>query len=115
MPTKHIDFNIDVAQGFGLYKNDVETQLLDYVSSVNISCGFHAGDPVLIKEYLLKCKEKNITVGAHIGFNDISGIGYRPMDLSQEELEAIVFTSIDSTFSLYIKSALLLLLQKLTT
>ena len=43
MPTKHIDFNIDAAQGFGVYRNDVETELLDYVSSVNISCGFHAG------------------------------------------------------------------------
>ena len=64
MPTKHIDFNIDVAQGFGVFKNNKETELLDYVSSVNISCGFHAGDPLLIREYLLKCKEKNLTVQA---------------------------------------------------
>ncbi|MBQ3640925.1 LamB/YcsF family protein, partial [bacterium] len=46
MPSKHIDFNVDVAQGFGIYKNETEEQILDYVSSVNISCGFHAGDPV---------------------------------------------------------------------
>ncbi len=90
MPSKHIDFNIDAAQGFGMYKNDKETELLDYVSSVNISCGFHAGDPILIKEYLLKCKEKNLTIGAHIGFNDISGQGYRPMKLNEDEIEAIV-------------------------
>lgn len=90
MPSKHIDFNIDAAQGFGIYKNNIETDLLDYVSTVNISCGFHAGDPLLIKEYLLKCKEKNITIGAHIGFNDIQGLGYRPMDLKPEEIEAIV-------------------------
>ncbi len=90
MPSKHIDFNIDAAQGFGIYKNNIETDLLDYVSTVNISCGFHAGDPLLIKEYLIKCKEKNITIGAHIGFNDIQGLGYRPMDLKPEEIEAIV-------------------------
>ena len=90
MPSKHIDFNIDAAQGFGIYKNNIETDLLYYVSTVNISCGFHAGDPLLIKEYLLKCKEKNITIGAHIGFNDIQGLGYRPMDLKPEEIEAIV-------------------------
>lgn len=90
MPSKHIDFNIDAAQGFGIYRNNTETDLLDYVSSVNISCGFHAGDPLLIKEYLLKCKEKNITIGAHIGFNDIQGLGYRPMNLTEEETEAIV-------------------------
>lgn len=90
MPSKHMDFNIDAAQGFGIYKNNIEADLLDYVSSVNISCGFHAGDPLLIKDYLLKCKEKNITIGAHIGFNDIQGLGYRPMNLTSDEIEAIV-------------------------
>ncbi len=99
MPTKHIDFNIDVAQGYGIYKNEVESELLDYISSVNISCGFHAGDPLLIKEYLQKCKEKNITIGAHIGFNDISGLGYRPMELSSEEIEAIVIYQIGALAS----------------
>lgn len=90
MPSKHIDFNIDAAQGFGVFKNNKESELLDLVSSVNISCGFHAGDPLLIREYLLKCKEKNITIGAHIGFNDLQGLGYRPMELSNEEIESIV-------------------------
>ncbi len=99
MPIKHIDFNIDAAQGFGVYKNDVETELLDYVSSVNVSCGFHAGDPLLIKEYLLKCKEKNKTIGAHIGFNDISGLGYRPMELSADEIEAIVIYQVGALAS----------------
>lgn len=99
MPKKHLDFNIDVAQGFGIYKNDVESELLDYVSSVNISCGFHAGDPLMIKEFLLKCKEKNLTIGAHIGFNDISGLGYRPMDLATDELEAIILYQIGALAS----------------
>ena len=99
MPAKHIDFNIDAAQGFGIYKNDREAQLLDYVSTVYISCGFHAGDPLLIKEYLQKCKEKNLTIGAHIGFNDISGLGYRPMELSDDEIEAIVIYQIGALAS----------------
>lgn len=99
MPTKHIDFNIDAAQGFGVFKNNKETELLDYVSSVNISCGFHAGDPLLIREYLLKCKEKNLTIGAHIGFNDLQGLGYRPMELSPEEIESIVIYQIGALAS----------------
>lgn len=99
MPTKHIDFNIDAAQGFGIYKNNIETELIKYVSSVNISCGFHAGDPLLIREYLQKCKEQNVTIGAHIGFNDIQGLGYRPMDLSAEEIEAIVIYQIGAIAS----------------
>ena len=103
MPTKHIDFNIDAAQGFGIFKNDKESVLLDYVSSVNISCGFHAGDPLLIREYLIKCKEKNLTIGAHIGFNDIQGLGYRPMELKPDEIEAIVIYQIGALAS-YAKS-----------
>ena len=99
MQSKHIDFNIDLAQGFGFFKNEKEEELLDYVSSVNISCGFHAGDPLLIREFLLKCKEKNITIGAHIGFNDIQGLGYRPMELSEEETEAIVLYQIGALAS----------------
>ena len=94
MTSKHIDFNIDAAQGYGHFKNENEEGLLDYVSSVSISCGLHAGDPVLIREYLLKCKEKNITIGAHIGFNDIAGLGYRPMELDTDEIEAIVIYQI---------------------
>lgn len=94
MPVENLDYNIDAAQGFGCFKNNIETELLDYVSSVNISCGFHAGDPLLIREYLLKCREKNLTIGAHIGFNDLSGFGCRPMDLSADEIEAVVLYQI---------------------
>ena len=87
---KNIDFNCDLAQSFGIYKNSSEIRLLDYVSSVNIACGFHAGDPLSIKEALLKAKEKNVVVGAHIGFDDIQGFGYRQMELDSDELEALV-------------------------
>ncbi|MBP3846334.1 LamB/YcsF family protein [bacterium] len=87
---KNIDFNCDLAQCFGIYKNNSEYELLDYVSSVNIACGFHAGDPSAIKEALLAAKDKNIVVGAHIGYDDIQGFGYRPMDLDEDELEALV-------------------------
>lgn len=90
MQIKNIDFNIDLAQSFGFYKNNSEFDLLDYASSVNISCGFHAGDPVTIKNALMKAKEKNVVVGAHIGFDDIQGFGYRDIDLSDEEIEALV-------------------------
>ena len=79
-----------MAQSFGIYKNSTESRLLDYVSSVNISCGFHAGDPLTIKEALLNAKSKNIVVGAHVGYDDIQGFGYRKMDLDFDELEALV-------------------------
>ena len=87
---KSIDFNCDLAQSFGIYKNSSEYDLLDYASSVNISCGFHAGDPLTIKDALLASKERNIVVGAHIGYDDIQGFGYRQVDLDSDELEALV-------------------------
>ena len=96
---KNIDFNCDLAQSFGVYKDDSEYKLLDYVSSVNISCGFHAGDPVCIKEALAAAKERNIVVGAHIGFNDIQGFGNRPMQLSDDEIEALVIYQVGALMS----------------
>ena len=96
---KNIDFNCDLAQAYGFYKNNKEFELLDYVSSVNISCGFHAGDPITIKESLLKAKEKNLVIGAHIGFNDIQGFGYRPVELKEDELESLVIYQVGALMS----------------
>lgn len=96
---KNIDFNIDLAQSFGIYKNNAEFSLLDYASSVNISCGFHAGDPMTIKNALLKAKENNVVVGAHIGYDDIQGFGYRPMQLSEDEIEALVIYQVGALMS----------------
>ena len=96
---KSIDFNCDLAQAYGVYKNEKEYNLLDYVSSVNISCGFHAGDPFMIKEAMLKAKEKNVAIGAHIGFNDIQGFGYRPIEMKDDELEAIVVYQVGAIMS----------------
>jgi UPF0271 protein len=96
---KNIDFNCDLAQAYGIYKNNSEFEILDYVSSVNISCGFHAGDPVTIKEALLRAKEKNVAIGAHIGFNDIQGFGYRPVELKDDEIEALVVYQVGALMS----------------
>ena len=96
---KNIDFNIDLAQSFGIYKNNSEFDLLPYASSVNISCGFHAGDPLTIKNALLRAKENNVVVGAHIGFDDIQGFGYRDMDLTEDEIEALVIYQVGALMS----------------
>lgn len=96
---KSVDFNCDLAQSFGVYTNESEFDLLDYVSSVNISTGFHAGDPIAIKNALLKAKEKNVVIGAHIGFNDIQGFGTRAINLSEEEIESIVIYQVGALMS----------------
>ena len=96
---KNIDFNIDLAQSFGIYKNNSEFDLLDYASSVNIACGFHAGDPLTIRNALLKSKEKNVVIGAHIGFDDIQGFGYHDMFLDRDEIEALVLYQVGALMS----------------
>src|SRR5574344_934574 len=94
-----IDFNCDLAQGYGVYQNEDESKFLDYVSSVNISAGFHAGDPLTIKEALLKAKEHEIVLGANIGFNDIQGFGMREMSLTEDEIEALVIYQVGALMS----------------
>lgn len=89
-PVKNVDFNCDLAQSFGVYKNETDLDLIDYMSSVNVSCGFHAGDPITIKKVIEYCKTKNKVIGAHIGFPDIQGFGYRNIEMDEEEIEAIV-------------------------
>lgn len=84
------DFNSDLAQEFGVYKNGNAFEIAKYMSSVNISAGFHAGDAISIKNALEFAKENNLAIGAHIGYQDISGFGRREMELSPEEIEATV-------------------------
>ncbi len=84
------DFNCDVAQGYGIYKNDQEFEIAKFTSSINIAAGFHAGDPVSIKKALMFAKEHNLAIGAHIGYPDIQGFGNRKMDLAKDELIAVV-------------------------
>ncbi len=85
-----LDVNCDLAQSFGVYKNDMEFELLPYVSSVNISCGLHSGDPMIISKAIKLAEEKNLSIGAHIGYPDLQGFGYREMNLSEEETESLV-------------------------
>lgn len=84
------DFNCDAAQSYGIYRNDLELEMAKYASSINIAAGFHSGDPVKIRAALLFAKENNVALGAHIGYPDIQGFGKRKIDLSDEELEAVV-------------------------
>lgn len=88
------DFNVDIAQGYSVYNNKEELEMAKYASSVNVSAGFHSGDPMKIREALLFVKEYNKALGAHIGYPDIQGFGKRKMDLSDEELEANIIYQI---------------------
>ena len=85
-----VDYNCNLAQAYGVFENENEQKVLKYMSSAAISCGFHCADPLKIKKAFSLCKENNVAIGAHISFPDIQGFGNRPMNLCQEEIEAIV-------------------------
>ncbi len=93
------DYNCDLAQEFGVYKNEEGLNIAQYMSSVNISAGFHAGDALSIKKALEFARDNSLAVGAHIGFPDIAGFGNRKMELTNEELEAIVLYQIGAISS----------------
>ena len=90
------DFNCDVAQGYGVYKNESELEIAKYASSINISAGFHAGDPMAISKALKFAAEKNIALGVHIGYPDIQGFGKRKMNLDKDELEALIIYQVSA-------------------
>lgn len=80
-----VDLNCDLGESFGAYKIGEDDRILDYVSSINIACGYHAGDPMVMADTVKMAVEKNVAIGAHPGFPDLMGFGRRKMDISIEE------------------------------
>jgi len=89
-----IDINSDLGEGFGIYKAGDDEGIMDNVSSVNVACGFHAGDPQIMDFCSKKAIEKNISIGAHPGYPDLYGFGRRKMSFSLEEIENFVIYQI---------------------
>jgi len=81
-----IDLNSDMGESFGKYKLGNDEEIMKNVSSANIACGFHAGDPHVLKYTIKLAKETGTAVGAHPGLPDLIGFGRRSMDVSPDEL-----------------------------
>ncbi len=96
----NIDINCDLGQSFGVYKSEIEQELLPYVSSVNIACGLHAGDPLTIMNSIKTASCRNVSIGAHVGYPDLQGFGYRSMNLGEEEMKAVIVYQIGALNSL---------------
>ena len=91
---KLIDINSDVGEGFGIWSLGDDEEVLEYVTSANIACGLHAGDPLIMDHTIEKCTEKSVSIGAHPGLPDIQGFGRRNMDMSPKEIESYVLYQI---------------------
>ena len=83
---KTIDLNADLGEGFGHWRMGDDDAMLDFVTSANIACGFHAGDPDIMSRCFALAKEKNVAIGAHVAFQDLIGFGRRLIPLSPTEI-----------------------------
>ncbi len=83
-----IDLNSDLGESFGPWPMGDDAAMLGIVTSANIACGFHAGDPAGLLKVLKVAAERGVVVGAHVGYRDLVGFGRRNMDPSSEELVA---------------------------
>jgi len=85
-----VDLNCDMGESFGIYKLGSDLELMPYVSSISIACGFHAGDPSIMRQTMVLAKERDISIGAHPGYPDLAGFGRRPMQLTPAEVYDVV-------------------------
>lgn len=83
-----VDLNCDAGESFGFWTMGDDETLIPLMTSVNIACGAHAGDPLVMRRTLLLAKQHNVAVGAHPGYPDIRGFGRRELALSPDEVEA---------------------------
>lgn len=85
-----IDLNADVGEGFGIWTLGDDAALLDVVTSANVACGFHGGDPQVMRRTCSFAVERGVRIGAHVSYPDLVGFGRRPMRVDSEELLADV-------------------------
>jgi UPF0271 protein len=85
-----VDLNADLGESYGRWQLGDDAALLPHLSSANVACGFHAGDPLTLRRTVTAAVEAGVAVGAQVGYPDLVGFGRRAMDLSPDELEADV-------------------------
>jgi UPF0271 protein len=89
-----IDLNCDLGESFGRYTLGDDAAIMPYITSANIACGFHGGDPGVMGATVRLAKQHGVAVGAHPGWPDLQGFGRRVMQLSPAEVEALVLYQI---------------------
>ncbi|MCE4051922.1 MULTISPECIES: 5-oxoprolinase subunit PxpA [Bacillaceae] len=89
-----VDLNCDLGESFGAYKIGMDEEILRFVTSANIACGFHAGDPSVMRNTVKLALNNNVKIGAHPGLPDLAGFGRRNMNISPQEAHDIVIYQI---------------------
>jgi UPF0271 protein len=89
-----IDINCDMGESFGAYKLGLDEEVIQYITSANIACGYHAGDPLVMEKTVSMAKNHEVAVGAHPGFPDLMGFGRRNIDATLDEIKGYVIYQI---------------------
>lgn len=87
---KQVDLNCDLGESFGTYTIGQDEKVLPLISSANIACGFHGGDPLVMEQTVALAKKAGVSIGAHPGFPDLIGFGRRNLAVSPKEARAYV-------------------------
>lgn len=80
-----VDLNSDLGEAFSIYKMGLDEEILKYISSANVACGFHASDPMVMDKTISLARTNNVKIGAHPSFPDLLGFGRREMKISFDE------------------------------
>jgi UPF0271 protein len=99
-----IDLNCDMGEAFGNYPMPNDETLMDYITSANIACGFHAGDPEVMQQTVAMAIKKNVAIGAHPGLPDLQGFGRREMKITANEAYQMTLYQIGALFG-FVKAA----------
>jgi len=81
-----LDLNSDLGEGFGVWQLGDDVALLSIVTSANVACGFHGGDPTIMRRVCAEAIGRDVAIGAHVGYRDLAGFGRRAMDIEPDRL-----------------------------
>jgi len=95
-----VDLNCDMGEGFGRYTLGVDEALMGQITSANIACAWHAGDPLVMNQTVKRAKQWGVNVGAHPGHYDLQGFGRRVIELTPEEAELFVLYQLGALYAI---------------
>lgn len=94
-----IDLNCDLGESFGAYRIGMDEQVMRYITSANVACGWHGGDPMVMDRTVLLAKEHGVSVGAHPGYPDLLGFGRRYMECTAQEIKNYVIYQVGALWA----------------